>query len=176
MAEPMSLKELMTHDFVVLGEGDDDDSIRRELQPAGVPIAVMVDPAGQVCGVWGEQGRGTPIVASADTPVEDIAGSGFLLKELNREGAAVVVLEGDDPVGVVPAARFAEYLADERGLRVTSLGEMAAGDSGLAGGYRQSLLVIVCATCGARNQLRSFVEGTTLCTNPEPPPHVLVRR
>ena len=175
MAEPMSLGELMTRNFVVLNEGDD-DSIQRELQPARVQIAVMVDPAGQVSSVWCGQGRGTTIVASADTPVEDIAGSGDLLKELNRKGAAVVVLEDDHPVGVVPAARFAEYFADERGLRVTSLGEMAPGDSGLAGGYSQSLLVIVCKTCGTRNQLRSWIEGTTLCTNPEPPPHVLVRR
>jgi len=174
MAEPMPLGELMSREFAILSEGDD-DSMQRKLQPTGKPIAVVVDSAGQVRSVWSEEGRGTPIVASTDTPAEDIAGSGSLLKELNRKGAAIVVLSEIHPVGVVSAVRFAEYLADQRGLRVNTLGEVAAGDAGLAGGYSQGLLVIVCKTCGARNELRSWIEGTTLCTNPAPAPHVLVR-
>jgi hypothetical protein len=174
MATSVSLGELMSSDFVVVGDGDD-DSIRHELGPAGQPVAVVVDPGGRVSGVWSAEGRGTPIITAADTPAEDIATSASLLTELTRTGGAIVVLSGSRPVGVIPAQRFAEYLAGERGLRVTTLGETAAGDSLLAGGYQQSLLVIVCGTCGWRNELRSWVEGVTRCANPAPPAHLLTR-
>jgi hypothetical protein len=175
MDESMTLGELMHRKFVILDEGDD-DSVRQKLDRTGKPIAVMVDHAGEVSGVWSGEGRGTAIVASADTPAEDIAGSGSLLSELNRRGAAIVVLSDVHPVGVVPVARFAEYLAVERGLQFNTLSEAAVGDATLAGDYTQSRLVIVCKVCGARNVLRSWVEGVTLCTNPAPSPHVLVRR
>jgi hypothetical protein len=175
MAELMPLGELMHRDFVVLDERED-DSVRQRLQPTGKPIAVMVDHAGEVSGVWSGIGRGTAIIASADTLAEDIAGSDFLLRELNRNGAAIVVLSDVHPVGVIPAARFAEYLADERGLRFNTMSEAAVGDAGLPGSYAQPRLVIVCKICGTRNELRSWVEGVTLCTSPVPSPHVLVRR
>lgn len=175
MAKSMPLGELMHRDFAVV-EDEDDESVQRKLRPTGKPIAVMVDPAGQVCGVWSAAGRGAPIVASADTPAEDIAGSGSLVRELSRTGAAIVVLSGVKPVGVIPAARFGEYLTDQRGLRVNELSEQAVGDAVLAGGYTQSKLVIVCKVCGTRNELRSWIDGVTICANPAPPPHVLVRR
>jgi hypothetical protein len=175
MRESLPLGELMHRDFVVLHD-EDDDVVLRKLQAVSKPVAVIVNHSGDVVGVWSRVGgRGTPIVASTDTPVEDIAESGVLLRELSRNGSAIVVRSGTEPVGVVPAGTIAEYLAVQRGLRVAILGEVAAGDSGLAGGHTQSLLVIVCGVCGTRNELQSWVEGVTLCQNPAPP-HVLVRR
>jgi hypothetical protein len=174
MAESMPLGELMHRDFVVLDEGDD-DSVRQKLHPTGKPIAVIVDHAGEISGVWSGVGRGTAIVASADTPAADIARSGSLLREL-RKGAAIVVLSDVHAVGVIPAVRFAEYLNDEQRLRFNTMGEAAVGDTVLAGGNTQPRLVIVCKVCGTRNELREWVEGVTLCANPAPSPHVLVRR
>jgi len=175
MARSMPLREMMHGDFALLAEGDK-ASLQRELSSGGQPIVVTVDPAGQVSEVWSGQGRGTPIVASADTPAEDIAASSSLLRELNREGAAIVVVSDDRPIGIVLPDRFAEYLVEGRSLRVNTLNESAPGDAGLAGDYTQSKLIVVCKTCGTRNALRSWVEGVTICANPAPPRHVLVRR
>jgi hypothetical protein len=175
MTDPVRLGELMNGDFVILAEGGD-DSTRQELQLAGQQMAVTINRAGQVCSVWSAEGRGTPIVASTTTPAADIAEAGSLVGELTRKGTAIVVLSEARPVGVISAGRFARYLADERGTRLRTFGEVTVGDAGLAGPYTQGHLVIFCNVCGWRNQLRSWTEGVTRCTNPAPPEHVLVRR
>jgi hypothetical protein len=178
MADPVRLGELMDSDFAVFDDGDD-ASMQQNLRMSGKRMAVLVDSAGQVCGVWSVVGRGTPIVASAETPAYDIADlddSSSLMGELNRRGTSIVVLSEARPVGVVSAYRFAEYLDDRRVLRFGVPGEAATGDARLAGNYTQGRLVIVCKVCGTRNELRSWIEGVTRCANPAPPPHVLVRR
>jgi hypothetical protein len=175
MAERITLGELMDRNFVVLGEGDD-DSVRHRLDRTGDPIAVMVDHAGEVSGLWSGEGRGTAIIASPNTPAEDIAGSGTLLREMNRAGTAIVVVSDVQPVGVVSVTSFAQYLAVELGLQFSTLSEAAVGDAGLGGDYIPGQLVIVCKVCGTRNVRRSWVEGVALCANPAPPQHILVRR
>jgi hypothetical protein len=175
MAEPPSLGELMSRNFVVLREGDD-DSLAPELGPAGQASAIAVDSEGRISHAWsGGSGR-MVIIAWADTPVADIVGSSTLHRELIRGNAAIVVLSRDGPAGIISAKRFTTYLATRHDQLATKAGDTTAGDSLLGGGYRQSLLVVICNVCGWRNELRSWVEGVTRCANAAPPLHVLVRR
>lgn len=175
MAEPVPLGELMSRDFVIFSERGGIPP-GRKLDTAGRPMAVVVDPGGQVSGVWMPSGRGACILTWADTPAQDIAGSSSLMRELTRERAAIVVLSGDDdPAGVISPTRFTDYLAAHDQLLATKNADASVGDAQLPGGYRQSLLVIICGTCGWRNELRSWIEGLTSCGNPAPPAHVLTR-
>jgi hypothetical protein len=174
MADPIRLGELMSRDFVILEEGDDDSA--RQLELTGKQMAVTVDPAGQVCSVWSTDGRGTAIVAATATPAADIAEEGSLLEALHRKGTAIVVLSDARPAGVIAANDFAGYLEGVGDELFRTFGDVAPGDAGLAGAYTQGLLVIICGMCGTRNVLRSWVEGVTCCVNPTPPEHVLVRR
>lgn len=175
MAEPPSLGELMSRDFVILREGDD-DSLSRALGPAGRASAVAVDSEGRVSRAWSGGSGEMAIVAGVDTPVADIAGSSTLHRELIRGTAAIVVLSRDRPAGIISAEHFTAHLATGRGQLAAKSGDTAAGDSVLEGGYRQSLLVVICKVCGWRNELRSWVDGVTRCASPAPPSHVLVRR
>jgi hypothetical protein len=175
MDEWMTFGELMHGDFVIVNE-EADDSAQQELDRTGKPIAVVVDDAGEVSGVWSVEGRRNAIVASSGTSAADIISSPFLRGELIRTGAHIVVVSDAGPVGVVPAPRYAQYLAFERGLPFSSLSEAAVGDSGMPGDPVLSRLVIYCKVCGTRNLLESFVEGRTLCANPKPSLHALVRR
>ena len=175
MAEPPSLGELMSRDFVVLHEGDE-DPLSPRLGRAGHASAVAVDSEGQISRAWAGGSGGMAIIAWADTPVADIAGSSTLHRELIRGTAAIVVLSRDRPAGIISAERFTDFLATRRDHPATKSGDTAAGDSVLGGGYRQGLLVVICDVCGWRNELRSWVEGITRCADAAPPSHVLVRR
>jgi hypothetical protein len=175
MAEPASLGELMSDDFVLVREGDD-DPLGLELGQTGQVSAVAIDGEGRISRAWSGGNGGMAIIAWADTPVADIAGSSTLHRELIRGNAAIVVLLRDRPAGIISAERFTTYLATHRDLPATKSGDTAAGDSLLAGCYTQSLLVVICNVCGERNELRSWVEGVTRCANTAPPLHVLVRR
>lgn len=175
MAEPPSLGDLMSRDFVVVREGDN-DSPGLELGPAGQASAVAIDSEGRVSRAWSGGNGGMAIIAWPDTPVADIVGSSTLHRELIRGNAAIVVLFRDGPAGIISAERFNTYVATQREPPVTKSGDISAKDSLLAGDYQQSLLVVICNVCGWRNELRSWVEGRTPCANIAPPPHVLARR
>ena len=175
MAEPSSLGELMSRDFVVLREGDD-NSFAPELGHAGQASAIIVDGEGRISRAWSGGSGGMAIIAWTDTSVADVAGSSTLHRELIRGNAAIVVLSHDHPAGIISAKRFTTYIETRHDQLATKSSDAAAGDSLLGGGYHQSLLVVICNMCGWRNELRSWVEGVTRCANAAPPLHVLVRR
>src|SRR5690349_3030543 len=136
MTEPPSLGELMSRDFVVLREGDD-DSLGLDLGPAGQASAIAVDREGRISRAWSGGSGGMAIIAWPDTPVADIADSSTLHRQLIRGNAAIVVLSRDRPAGIISAEHFTTYLATRRDQLATKSGDVAAGDSLLGGGYRQ---------------------------------------
>jgi hypothetical protein len=84
------------------------------------------------------------------------------------EGRALIVVDGDVPIGVVPAEAVREYLA----TRYNAIGTTLGGERGgrLGGLPVADAEAIICATCKTANPASSFdPDNPPTCVNEDDP-------
>jgi hypothetical protein len=125
-----------------------------------VGAAVIVDGDGRIVAVV-EGGRRWPALqVPPDVTLGELLEQLVIAEQLQAGNPGVVVVADDRPLGIVGRTALLDYMRTRYRVAGTLL-----GDETLPGVPRIPPLVLECASCHARNELREYVEGTTLCVN-----------
>lgn len=150
----------MIGSFFIAPDGMSLDEVQLRVRDQQLTLGIVKDQDGRLAQVVGPHGPAPLLVAGRDTPLRAVLDLELLMERINAGAPGVVVLEGQQPVGVVDADILRDYLLNEYVASGTTL-----GDATLPGSYVQPRLVIKCACCGAANEVDDLVIGRTMCVN-----------
>lgn len=148
----------MIDTFFVASAGMQLREIQRRVQDEQLTLSIVQGQDGRPTHAVGRLGSAPLLAAGRDTPLRAILNEEALVARLVAGAPGVVVLDGEQPVGVLTAQMLLDYLLNEYSGTIHTL-----GDETLGGGYMQPQIVLECACCGVRNELKGLVVGRTMC-------------
>lgn len=142
----------------VLQPGAREAAAVKQLVRSEDEVTAVVDGDGRLCWLIDRTGRHVAIQTSANGRMLELLDVPEITERLAGGAPGVVVVGDGRPVGFLPAGAILEAIADGYTARPTQM-----GDETLEGETVLPPLVVVCTTCGYRNELTSLDVGRTRC-------------
>jgi hypothetical protein len=150
----------MASNIVVVTDQSSRDDMAAVADRSEHKLAVVIDAKQQPIQVYSNNYLWTTLATTPETPLDSLLDNAAVLDYVNKGSPGLVVMAGNKLVGVLLANALIQYFDEDRRM----VGETLVDDT-LDGVVDVPLLILYCAECGARNEVRQYVEGKTMCVN-----------
>jgi hypothetical protein len=171
---PPAVAATATRDEAIRAAGESEHVL---VMSAGAAIAV-VDPRDTSTRLPADRAHLPPLLVLPATMTMDELAESAAVTLLDLGTTTALLVDGDDPVGLLPLDAVVDHLASSEFLPAQrTLGPLGAETDALwPGSGRTPLARLVCAAtgCGYLNELLEYsADPPTACANPAPPAHPL---